>query len=326
MSAVQTSSKGQIQPRNPQQGQPPGGAQLTKEQEQQRSAAAALQRLGPEIARALPKHITPDRMARVCLTALRTTPKLATCTQESFLGAILACAQLGLEPNSPLGHAFLVPYENYKAKRTDCQLIIGYQGMIELAYRSGRVTSIAAQVVRQGDHFIYELGLRPKLEHRPSEDADREQRPITHAYAVAQIKDGEPISWVLSYPQIEARRTRGASGKKYPDGNRVKTPWDTDYEAMALKSAVRALFKWIPKSPELALAEHVEDASEVGRLEVEIPSIRDGLVAQGIPVSDPIDVPTQLPQSVDPETGEVLTGAPSDADAELAAKIDRGEA
>lgn len=312
--SVQTNNKGQIQPR----AAAPGG-QISPAEQHQRTLVSALQKMGPEIARALPKHITPDRMARVCLTALRTTPKLASCTQESFLGAILACAQLGLEPNSPLGHAYLVPYEDYKRKVTTCQLIIGYQGMIELAYRSGRVTSVAAHVVRQGDHFVYELGLRPKLEHRPSEDADREQRPITHAYAVAQIKDGEPISWVLSFPQIEARRNRGASGRKYGNGDRVKTPWDTDYEAMALKSAVRALFKWIPKSPELANAEQIEDASENGRLSIDVPSIREGLVGQGIPVPDSIDVTASSSSTgFDPETGEVAAprepGASDEAD------------
>lgn len=300
--SVQTNNKGQIQPR----AAAPGG-QISPAEQHQRTLVTSLQKMGPEIARALPKHITADRMARVCLTALRTTPKLASCTQESFLGAILACAQLGLEPNSPLGHAYLVPYEDYKRKVTTCQLIIGYQGMIELAYRSGRVTSVAAHVVRQGDHFVYELGLRPKLEHRPSEDAEREQRPITHAYAVAQIKDGEPISWVLSFPQIEARRNRGASGRKYGNGDRVKTPWDTDYEAMALKSAVRALFKWIPKSPELANAEQIEDASENGRLSIDVPSIRDGLVAQGVALPDPIDVlAASASGNVDPTTGEVV--------------------
>ncbi len=315
MASPTTTQNGQIQPRN--QGQSTNG-QLSPIELGQRNLAAALAKMGPEIARALPKHITPERMGRIALTALRQTPKLALCTQESFLGAILAAAQLGLEVNTPLGHAYLIPYEDFKKKVTTCQLIIGYQGMIELAYRSGRVSSIAAHTVRQGDQFEFELGLRPKLVHRPSDAADREERPITHAYAVAQIKDGEPIPWVLSYPQIEARRTRGASGKKYPDGNRVKTPWDTDYEAMALKSAVRALFKWIPKSPELVHAEAFEDASERGRLEVEIPSIREGLVSHGIHVPDSIEV-----QNIDTVTGEVLDAAPT---AEELARADRGDA
>lgn len=276
---------------------------------------ALLQTMGPEIARALPKHITPDRMMRACLTSLRTTPKLAECTPASFMASVLASAQLGLEPG-PLGLAYFVPYNTYnkttKKYETNCQLIIGYAGMIELAYRSGRVASVRAMVVRKGDVFQFCHGLKQRLEHEPSSDPNREEQPITHAYAIAEMKGEEPIFWVLSHPQIEARRKRGASGKTYPDGNRVKTPWDDDYEAMAMKSAVRALFKWIPKSPEMMRAVVADEAQEQGRtLSFAMPEIGEALLGAGLK-EEPIET-------------EIVDADPTAEFRDEAARIDRGE-
>lgn len=264
-----TSSNGQIQPRAQAQVEKKGG-----------DLAGLLKSMEGEIARALPKHITPDRMARVCLTALRTTKDLDRCTPASFLAAIMACAQLGIEPNSPLGHAYLIPYKDKRNNVINCNLILGYQGMIDLALRSGRVTSIKAYVVREGDRFEMEHGLHEKLVHVPSGDEDA---PLTHAYAVARIKDGDPIFTVLSKPAIEKRRKKGGSGFG------AKTPWDTDYEAMAMKSAVRALWKWLPKSAEMANAQAVDDAAERrAPISYAVPEIGEALTAAGL--EEPIDV------------------------------------
>ncbi len=263
--SVQTSANGQIQKREA----------TTVAKPREGGLAGLLQSMGPEIARALPRHLTPERMARVCLTALRTTPAIAECSPASFMAAVMASAQLGLEPNTPLGHCYLIPYGG------SVQLIIGFQGMIDLAMRSGRVSSIKACVVRKGDTFDFEQGLVDKLVHRPLADDSAE---ITHVYAVAKIKDGDPIFTVLSRPQIEARRKRGASGKG------KKTPWDTDYEAMAMKSAVRALFKWLPKSAEMATATHIEDSLERGQpISYALPEISDALGTAGLR-EEPIDV------------------------------------
>lgn len=265
MAGPQTASNGQIQKREATGVAAPQAGGLS----------GLIQAMMPEIARAMPKHLTPDRMARVLLTALRVTPKLAECDKASFMASVMASAQLGLEPNSPLGQAYLIPYGK------TCQLIIGYQGQIELALRSGRVTSIKAVVVRKGDTFEFEQGLVDKLVHRPLADDSAE---ITHVYAVAKIRDGEPIFTVLSRPQIDARRKRGASGRG------VKTPWDTDFESMAQKTAVRALFKWLPKSAEMATALHVEDSIERGTpISYALPEIADAIGTAGL-IEAPIDV------------------------------------
>lgn len=213
-----------------------------------------------ELARALPKHLTSDRLARLALTALRTTKDLDKCSKPSFAASIMACAALGLEPNTPLGQAYLIP-RRIKGSH-ECTVIVGYQGMLDLARRSGVVAGIQAVPVFQGDQFDYRLGLYPDITHVPDLDnPDREDpRALTHVYAVCHLKDKDarPIFVVLSRAQVEQRRKRGGSGSG------SFSPWSSDYIPMACKSAIRELFKWMPRSAELARVEVLESGQERG--------------------------------------------------------------
>jgi recombination protein RecT len=235
--------------------------------------ANLIQAMTPELGRALPKHITGERMARIVLTAIRLNPQLAETTPASFLGCVLSCAVIGLEPNTPLGLAFLIPRRNNKQNRLDCTLQIGYPGMIELAGRAG--TNVSAQVARLGDDFRYQLGTDPKIWHIPSEAGDREDKPITHSYSVAVTPDGRANFTVLSLPQIEKRRARSATPNE--------GPWITDFEAMCLKTAVRAHFKWMPKSIE-----------------------KSSILAHGVAVEESIENGTPLLAAMDPAVTEAL--------------------
>ena len=139
-----------------------GEAKLTKSM----SIADLIKAMEPEIKKALPEVITPERFTRMALSALNTTPKLQECTQMSFLAALMNAAQLGLEPNTPLGQAYLIPYNNKGTM--ECQFQIGYKGLIDLGYRNPQIQIISAQAVYENDEFEYELCLTPKLEHRPA--------------------------------------------------------------------------------------------------------------------------------------------------------------
>lgn len=245
--------------------------------------AALIQKMTPELSRALPKHLTGDRMARIVLTAIRVNPKLAGCTQASFLGCVLSCAMLGLEPNTPLGLAYLIPRKNNKnGGRQECTLQLGYQGMIDLAGRAG--ANVYAYAVRKGDDFRYQLGTDPNIVHIPSEASDREQQPITHAYAVSIAPDGRRSFSVLTLAQIEERRRRSSAA--------TEGPWVTDFEAMCLKTAVRAHFRWMPKSTEkttiLATGVALDEAPENGTplLQAMDPAVTDALEKHGVDVSD----------------------------------------
>lgn len=138
-----------------------------------------------EIKKALPSVLTPERFTRIVLSALSTNPKLAETTPQSFLGAMMTAAQLGVEPNTPLGQAYLLPYWNSKKNCYECQFQLGYKGLLDLAYRSGEISVIQAQVVYSEDEFSYSFGLNPELKHIPAK-SDRGEP--THVYAIFHTK------------------------------------------------------------------------------------------------------------------------------------------
>lgn len=195
------------------------------------------------IASAIPRHMNAERLMKVAQTAITTTPALLECYVPTLLGGIVQCAQMGLEPNTVLGHAYLVPFFNNKKNRKDAQVIIGYKGLIDLARRSGNVTSLAAHAVRKGDTFEFEYGLTEKLRHVPAEG---ERGEITHFYAVAHMKDGGHAFEVMTKAQVEKIR----AGTK---GNKV---WSDHFEEMGRKTVIRRLAKFLPLSVELATAVH----------------------------------------------------------------------
>lgn len=201
-----------------------------------------------QMALALPKSLTADRLCRIVMTECRKTPALLKCNQESFLGAVLQCAQLGLEPGGALGHCYLLPYGN------TAQLIIGYRGMIDLARRSGQIISIAAYVVHEEDEFDYQLGLQPKIIHKPAHQA--KPGVVTFVYAVANLKGGGVQFEVMSRAEVEAVRTKSKAGGS--------GPWVNHWDEMAKKTCIRRLFKYLPVSIEVARAIDVDERTDRG--------------------------------------------------------------
>lgn len=201
--------------------------------------------------------ISHDGLSGALLAAFRKNPGLAKCDPASIVTGLQICAQLGLKPNTPLGHVYLIPYGS------TCTPILGYKGYQELARRHPSVRSVFAEVVFIGEHFALSAGSEGmRVDHHPdparsSIDADWKatRDRIVGAYAVCHLANGERLTRWISIADIDARRIRGASGK----GKR--TPWDTDYAAMARKSAVRALFGSgeAPMSDEIAAALEVDD-------------------------------------------------------------------
>lgn len=193
-----------------------------------------------EFAKALPSVISPERFARIATTALTQTPKLAQCTPQSFIGALLTAAQLGLEPNSPLGQAYLIPYDTKKG--TICQFQIGYKGLIDLAHRSGQLKSIEAHIVYENDEFEYEFGLEPKLKHKPAM-ADRGE--MIAAYACYHLNNGGYGFEVMSKQDIDKHRAAYSKSK-------IESPWDKAYDEMCKKTVIKRALKYAPLRSELA--------------------------------------------------------------------------
>lgn len=229
-----------------------------------------------QIKAALPRHMTPERLARIVTTEIRKVPKLAECTPVSFFGAVIQCAQLGLEPGNALGHAYILPYDrsvkqgNEWVKIPEAQLIIGYRGMIDLARRSGQIQSLSATAVYKGDTFECEMGLNETLRHVPGFDTPDRENPdnLTFVYAVAKLKDGGVQFAVMSRAQINAIRGRSqgynTAAKKVAEGKKGDNPWLSDYEQMALKTVVRRMFKFLPVSIEIQTAVGLDERAEMG--------------------------------------------------------------
>ena len=201
-----------------------------------------------QVKNALPSTIPVERILRAAATEIRENPKLSCCDPLSFVGCILTCAQLGLMPGNSLGYVYFSPFYSSDAKKQLCKVIIGYKGLIELAYRSDLVKGIVSRVVREGDYFYQCYGNSEKFEHIPSSDDDR---PITHIYAYASLKKGGFISEVISKNQMEALLGE----------NKGKDSWKKYPVAMLRKTAVRRLCNYIPKDPLLELAIQIDDIS-----------------------------------------------------------------
>ena len=225
------------------------GGEVATTSSKPRTMADQIQMMVPQFARAMPKHLSADKLARLALTALRTTPKLGECTPGSFFGALMQCAGLGLEPNL-IGHAYLVPYRDRKSGQYVCQFIPGYRGLLDLVRRSGEVIgSPRAEIVYENDVFKIERGMeRDEFVHVPyylREDVKFEDGgAIRGAYLHVRYKAGGADVFYMPIDKIEKRRGRSAA--------KDSGPWQTDYEAMVLKTVVRAHFSWLPVSIEVA--------------------------------------------------------------------------
>ena len=209
-----------------------GETKLTKSM----SIADLIKAMEPEIKKALPEVITPERFTRMALSALNTTPKLRECTQMSFLAALMNAAQLGLEPNTPLGQAYLIPYNNKGVM--ECQFQIGYKGLIDLSYRNPQMQIISAQAVYENDDFSYELGLNPKQEHCPTLGERGEVRLF---YGFFKLVNGGFGFEVMSKTAMDeyAKEYSKAFDSSF-------SPWKSNYIGMAKKTVIKQALKYAP--------------------------------------------------------------------------------
>lgn len=196
-----------------------------------------------EMARAIPNAMSPDRLARLATTAINDSPNLQRCSAQSLIAGVMQAGALGLEPNTPLGHCWLLPFENTKQGRFDVQFILGYKGIINLALRSPGIRDVQAREVYKDDLFEYEFGLDEKLKHVPTFEEQGLEDIVTF-YGLVRYADGGHY-WRLVKPHtIEEHRKRSKS----PDS----PAWKNDKLAMSLKTVIRILWPYMPVSAEAA--------------------------------------------------------------------------
>lgn len=258
-----------------------------------------------ELAKMLPKTLSIERLLKVAQIAATTTPALAKCDVPSLVGAIGQCAQMGLEPNTVLGHAYLVPFNT---KRKDAngnerwvnsvQVIIGYKGLIDLARRSGQIVSIAAHEVCEHDHFELVYGLDEKLNHTPAMGPRGE---LVGFYAIAKLKDGGYSFEFMSVHQVEEIMVGTQSNGKYG-------PWKDHFIEMGRKTVIRRLAKYLPLSIEFQTAVALDNQADAGKDQK-----LDTIDGEFMLVRD-----EDAPQ-IDEETGEIRGKLSSDASVDLPA-------
>lgn len=241
-----------------------------------------IRRMEPEYQAAMPKGAEAAQLIRDAITLVKTNSKLVECDEISVLGGLMNIAQLNLRV-AVLGQAWLLPFWDYKAGPRDkdgkprggyvAQLVIGYQGYIELAHRSPNVSGVVARTAYENDLFEVELGTDDRIVHKPLMDGDR-GAPIAY-YAVAKFTNGGHTFWWMTKPEMELHRDKYALAKK--DG-RIVGPWRDEFEGMAQKTVVRKLAKYMPKSTELA---HAIAADESVRIDLD-PATMPGAAAQFI--------------------------------------------
>jgi len=277
--------------------------------------AHLLQQKRGEIAKMLPKHINADRLLKVAQIAATTTPALLECDVASLVGAIAQCAQMGLEPNTVLGHAYLVPFNARRGERwiNSVQVIVGYKGLIDLARRSGQIISISAHEVCERDSFELVYGLEEKLAHTP---AMGERGEIIGFYAVAKLVGGGHAFEFMSSRQVRQVRDNSQGWQKAVKLKKTEThPWSMHFVEMGRKTVIRRLAKYLPLSIEFQTAVAVDILAAEGKdqhmdafdgdfsivpesyEEDGPPSISDETVGESVPQAQESEVVKQQPQS-----------------------------
>lgn len=267
------------------------GGQMSAAKAEKKTMQAYIKAMEPAIKKALPSVITPERFTRMVLSALSSTPKLAECSPQSFLAAMMTAAQLGVEPNTALGQAYLLPYRNHG--QMECQFQLGYKGLIDLAYRSGEVSVIQAHTVYENDVFEYELGMDPKLRHVPAK-ADRGE--AVAYYAMFKTKDGGYGFEVMSVDDVQRHAQRYS--KSYGSGS---SPWRSNFDEMAKKTVLKRALKYAPLKSDFVRGV-AQDETIKAELSDEMYAVPDETVYEA--EGEEIDS-----TSVDTETGEVIGDA-----------------
>lgn len=266
----------------------------------------------PQFTSALPSTIKPERFQAMVITAVNTNPKLMTCDPLSVVAAALQAAQLGLEPNTALGQAYLIPYEEkrkingvWQVVRTVCNFQPGYRGLITLAFRSGELQCLDAQEVYANDDFEFQYGMDMNLRHVPATQNRKQpgEKP-THYYAVYRLKNGGRGMAVMTYEDVLDHARKFSKTYNKTKGA-FSGPWDDNFDEMAKKTVLLKLLKYMPMATDspLARAMNADNVSFTGQLTSDnTPQIS----------FDPIDVETlelsndsAEPIESDPETGEI---------------------
>lgn len=223
--------------------------------------SALLEKHKDQIAMALPRHLTPERMIRVALTAVSQTPALAECAPVTIAACIVQASILGLEPATVLGEAYLVPFWNGKTKRKECQLIPGYMGLLKLVRNTGELSVFDAQIVYSNDDFEFHKGSDIYWRHKWNRTGERGEKEGVWAGYV--LKDGSKNFEYWTIEQIHRHRDQYSKSARDKDGH-LTGAWRDSPDWLEKKTLIRQVVKLMPKSVELSTALRLDELNDVG--------------------------------------------------------------
>ena len=232
---------------------------LAKELTPQQKMSGMLQRMLPEIKKAVGKTMTPERFSRIALSLFNGNPQFWEASPTSFLSALMQSAQCGLEPNTVLGEAYVIPYKNTKQNIVEVNFQVGYKGILKMALNTGEYEAIYAHEVREGDEFSYEYGLHKNLIHKP---ADVPSTKVTHYYAVYKLKNGGFDFVVWSRERVDQHARDFSKNYLYKGNINQNSVWYKNFDSMAKKTVLLDVLKYAPKSVEMARALDMDYKSE----------------------------------------------------------------
>lgn len=200
-----------------------------------------LRSMEKSLAQVLPPDLRPEKVVMVAYTSVQRNPSLLESSYESVLGSVMSAAQLGLTVDPVAGQAYLVPFK-VKGQMV-CQLVVGYRGLRDLAFRSKMVRDLTAEVVREHDTFSFELGSHSDITHKITKKFSQ-RGEVTHVYSVIHLTTGGVKMEVMDFEQVELVRQRA------PSGNSGFSPWKSDWDEMGKKTVLRRALKHVPASGE----------------------------------------------------------------------------
>lgn len=212
-----------------------------------------------QITNVLPNGFSFQKVKQTYINSLMLNPNLIQCDKKSIIMCLMTVLQMGLSPDTNLGHAFFDASFDENTRVWNCNVIIGYKGLLKLAYQSSLVKNVTCKAVYEGDNFSYSYGLVPELSHRRSEGL--KQKTITHFYAIVYLNSGGYIYEVMELSEVLEIRNNTKSYQQAED--KTATFWELFFEDMGCKTALRKVFKYTPLSTEIEIAVKLDDFQDL---------------------------------------------------------------
>lgn len=297
--------------------------------------ATQLEQRAVEFQKALPSHISPDKLQRTIITAAQTNPDLLTADRQSLIVAAMKAAQDGLLPDGR--EAALVIYNN-RVKGADGQFynqkVVQYLPMVyglrKKIVQSGEISTLTVGIVYRCEYesgrFLYEEGTEAMLRHKPMLEMSSEQATdseIVAFYSIARMKDGSLSYDVMSRAKVDRIRELSQTGAIHDRWGKPRTPkgpWVDHYGEMGCKTVMRHHSKVLPMSGDLIIDVEGRE-QEMAERAVHLLSSVDAEAPVALPT--PEELASQVEH--DQETGEIIdqpTAGPTEVDEETARELD----